>query len=107
MAFDTAPTALIPGFTSDATTIVLPDAFTGIASGDKDPATGDSRAILRSILDSAYVAIQALPTVDRPKRLTIARGNPTVTAPNTLRQSYTVTFETTYANSALSMAPEA
>lgn len=106
MPFDSAPTNLYPAYTADGTALNIPLADAGLTAAQANTATGDSRAVLRGILDSAFTRIQALPAADRPKKMTITKGQPAVVGNNVLRQTYTVSFDTTYMNSALSMAPE-
>lgn len=107
MAFNTVPTSLFPNYSSDGTDITLPLATISVTAGEANTTTGDSRAILRRMVDSAYNTIQALPSADRPTKMSITRSNPSVVGANTLRQTYTISFDTTYQNSALTMAPEA
>lgn len=106
MAFNPAPTSMFPAYTSDGTLLSLDLDDANLSAANAHTSTGDIRAILRGILDRAFMVISALPTADKPKKMSITKGAPQVVGTNVLRQTYTVTFDTTYQNTALTMAPE-
>lgn len=107
MAFNSAPTTIFPSYAATSTDLTIPlAALPNLSSAEANASTGDSRELLRSILDTAYNSIQALPEADRPKKMTITKATPQVVSTNVLRISYTVSFDVSYMNSALSMSAE-
>lgn len=91
---DILPTALFTGWTEDGTDITLPLAdLPGLTAAEADAASGDGREIVRIFLNTVFTKIQALPSADRPSKMTITRGNPTGVSASEIRQSYTVTFD--------------
>lgn len=73
VAFDPTPALLFPGMTSNGTAITIPIADLseyGLDAAKADPATGDSRAILRALIARGYAWYKDLAAADRPKGLT-------------------------------------
>lgn len=108
MPFNPAPSALLPGYTSDGTNITIPLAsLPGLTAAEADATTGDSREVIRAFMEQVYSHITALPAADKPARVTVTKPNPTPQANSVLRQGYTINFDTTYTTTNLNMAPEA
>jgi hypothetical protein len=93
MAFNPAPTALWPSYTSDGINITIPIAsLPGLTAGEAHTTTGDWREILLSIVSSSYTYYTGLITADRPQAV-VARV-PSVTPITSGVLAYT--FKTTY-----------
>lgn len=93
MAFDKAPTTLFSGYTSDGTNITIPIAsLSGLTAAEANATTGDGREVLRSIMITATNAVSALPTADKPTKMTLTASNPQAISPEQQRQTYTASF---------------
>ena len=95
MAFDPTPTQWLPSWSSDGTnvTFALADLSATLEAAEADPATGDWRDILFSLIAHSYEYVEGLPAADRPSRVTITRATSQINA-GTLRRSFTFVFET-------------
>ena len=81
MAFSPAPTALFgSNYSGTSTDAVLKIAdFSELTSAEANTTTGDSRKILFALLTKVEAALNALPTADKPAKMTISKSS---TAPN-------------------------
>lgn len=90
MAFDPTPTDMIAGWSEDGTDVTFPIAsLPELTAAEADAATGDSRKIIYAFLEQFYTWYNALPTADRPTRLTITRGTNVETSPGLFSRNYT------------------
>lgn len=90
------PTEVFPGYTYNSNTDVLSIPIADIpvfSEPEANATTGDVRELIRGILEKAAGVIDAMPAADRPRYITIVRGNVVGVSPTIIRRSYTVTFE--------------
>lgn len=81
MAFD--PTyrdinSIFAGYSADASNITLPIANVPeltATEADEDPTVGDSRKLIFALMERFFQWYQAIPSGDRPTRLTITRSD--------------------------------
>lgn len=91
---DITPLALFPTMTSDATGINIPYAdLAGLTQTEADISTGDGREIARILVETIATAINNLSAENRPTKMTATKANPVGVGTDTLRQSYTLTFD--------------
>lgn len=108
MAFNQAPTSIFPGYASDGTNITIPIAdLPALTTVEAHASTGDVREVLRSILLQATTVIAALPTADKPSKMTITASNPQALSAEQQRHTYTAAFTVNVDPSTAAMAPEA
>ncbi len=92
MAFNPAPTAWIPSYTSDGTNLTIPRAsLPGLTTAEAHTSTGDIRSIALSLIDRLFQVYNASATADRPARMTLRRS--TTESGGTVRRAYTVEFQ--------------
>ena len=73
MAFNPAPTAVWPGYTSNGTRITIPLAdIDGLTAAQADADTGDWRAIVVAICEQLWAYQEALEEADKPVATVIA-----------------------------------
>lgn len=107
MAFNIAPTTIFPGYTSDGTEITIPiAALDGLTAAEANATTGDVREVLRSILLTANNAIIALPSADKPSKMSITASNPQALSAEQQRHTYTAQFTVNVDPALASVAPE-
>lgn len=72
-------------------------ALPGVSASEANPDTGNGAVVARGLVEQMYTQIQAIPTADRPTRLSITRGAQTITPGlvNGVRTPYTVTVDQT------------
>lgn len=91
--FDDTPSVLIPGWTSDDTTISFARAgFPKLSAAEANTSTGDSRKVLYALLHKIHANYAALATADRPAKMVIVKseGSP---ASGTQRVVFTFQFD--------------
>lgn len=94
MAFNDTPTAWLPGYTSNGTTISIPIAtFPELTVDEAHATTGDIRRILFAIADKMFKTYNALPESDRPARVEMFKSASIDVNTNVLTNSYTQTYE--------------
>ncbi|MBW4653984.1 MAG: hypothetical protein KME20_13250 [Kaiparowitsia implicata GSE-PSE-MK54-09C] len=107
------PSVLFPGYAllaaaeaapSQGIFIPLAD-LVGLTAAEGDVATGDGRKVAYEVLRRIESSFSALPTTDRPTRMNVAVGTPTGINGNTVRRSYTLTFDVSISDT--DMADEA
>lgn len=64
-----------------------------LTAAEVNPDSGDGRKVLFELIKSTANNINRLPVADRPKKLTITKTAPQGVDGNTIRQSYTLTFD--------------
>ena len=101
------PTAYFPGYTSDGTNITIPIASLGaLTSAEASATTGDIREILRAIDVQVKAVYDALPINDKPTKMVVTQTNPSGVGANTVRVSYTRSYDLTLSPSTVQMAAE-
>lgn len=71
MAFNPAPTALFPGYTSDGTSITIPlAAIPGLTSVEANATTGDWRNVFLSLCHTVLTYYDSLAVADKPQAFT-------------------------------------
>ena len=79
-------------FTSNGGDITFnSSALPGLSPTEADVSTGDSRRILRAILDGYIENLQSLDP--QPEFMSIVKAPPQGTGPNQFRQTYTISFD--------------
>lgn len=73
--------------------LLTPNTSTGLTLAEANKYTGDIRKILYSELRQVHTAFNALPAADRPARFSITKSNPTGLSTNTIRVTFTLTFD--------------
>jgi hypothetical protein len=100
MAFEKAPTAILPGYASDGTHITIPiAALDGLTAPACDAATGDWRAIVLALCSTAFRYYKDLPVADRPQAF---KAYPPTRVPvnsGALEGTFKETFEFDFYNS--------
>lgn len=105
---DVLPTVFFAGLTTDGTNLTIPIAsLIGLTAGEEDPATGDGRELARSIVETIATKFLALDAANRPSRMSANKANPTGLAIDTVRQSYTLSFDIELDQATVDLAPEA
>ena len=103
MALDKTPTAWIPGYSSNGTTISLPIAsFPELTAAEAHTSTGDIRKILFAVIAKLHQDAAALAAADKPQRMAIARS--TMEISGVPVRTYTIKF--TLADAGMEVAAE-
>lgn len=77
-----------------ATGIFVPlTSFSDLTAAEADEATGDGRKVAFEIQKEIFEQYTALADAAKPARMTVSRGTPTGINPNTVRQTYTISFD--------------
>lgn len=93
MPFDDTPSVLFPGWTSDGTNVSFAiSGFPKLSTAEAHTSTGDSRKVLYALCHQIEANYAALPTADKPARLTITRGEQTV-SPGIQRVFFALAFD--------------
>lgn len=102
------PDVVFPTMTVDVTGLTIPYADLDglLTQAEADPTTGDIREVMRAILEKYATAINALDAALRPTEATITKSNPAGQGLDTVRQTYTATFDGTYDKSTFTPTPE-
>ena len=88
------PTNIFSGYTADGTALTIPyTAIPGLTSAEAHGTTGDARELIRLILEKYFTTIQALPAADRPAFMSMTRGSLVGIDSNTVRRSYSISFD--------------
>lgn len=104
---NTQPIDFFDNYTYSDNAIHIPIASLPVLSAEEAHATsGDGREVIRAIIEQAATAIDAMPANDRPKFMSISRGNIIGVSPGILRRSYVITFEEEVTPVATSLRPE-
>ena len=89
MAFNPLPTNLISSWSENGTNVTFPIAsLPELTAAEADAVTGDSRKIIYAFLEEFYQWYEALPTADKPTRITISRGTNVETSPGLFTRTY-------------------
>jgi hypothetical protein len=92
--------------TSNGTAITIPlTALTGLTAGEADPDTGDGRKVAYEITRAIVEKVTALPTADRPNRMTVTTGTLQGISATVARRGYTLSYDLDITGS--DVAPEA
>lgn len=101
------PTVFFENLTTDGTNITIPIAsLIGLTAGEEDPSTGDGRELARTIVETIVSKYLALDVSNRPAFMTASKAQPTGTAVDRVRQSYTLAFEIDLDQAVVDLAPE-
>lgn len=93
MSFTATPNTWFPAWTEDGTEITVPIAsFPELTATEADGTTGDVRKIIFAICQAAYAKYMALPTTDRPTKLTITKNSTLDSVTNILTSTFTFKF---------------
>lgn len=102
------PTVLFPNISVVGSDVVIPlGDLAGLTASEADPVTGDGRELARILVETIASKVLALPTADRPTRMTVAKANPQGIALDQIRQNYTVGFDVSLDASGSAMVSEA
>lgn len=95
MAFNPAPTALFPGYTSDGTNITIPiAALDGLTAAEAHTTTGDWRQIVIAMLSTLYKHYAGLTAgVDRPVAITVSAPSVSPVTSGSLSGKFLTTYE--------------
>lgn len=102
MAFDPSPAALLGsgyGLASHKVTLETNDAanthktLAGLTDAEADPTTGDSRKVAFEIMEALYQAWLAVPTADRPTKMSVARSSSVNEETGVISRYYTFRFD--------------
>ena len=75
MAFNPAPSAWIPSWSEDGTTVTFPIAsLAQLTAAESDGATGDWRDCLMRLVDHTFEYFNGLATADKPTKVQIQRN---------------------------------
>jgi len=101
------PTDYFPGYTSNGSSITIPlTALGALTAAEASATNGDIREILRAIDIQVKTVIDALPTSDKPTKMVATQTNPSGVGANTIRMSYTRTYDLTISPATSQIAPE-
>jgi len=104
MAFDPAPTTLLPNWSEDTTNITLPLAsLPELTAAEADAVTGDIRKVLWALCTEVYDNFAALAAADKPAKMSITKTQALTTAGNI---EHAFTFRFTLATTGLEVAAE-
>lgn len=93
MAFNPLPQTWFAGLTDDGTDITLPIAsIPELSAAEIDAATGDIRKMLYAITELAWTKWNALPTADRPAKMTINKSASVNATTGLVTNTYVFTF---------------
>lgn len=73
----------------------------GLLLAEANETTGDARKVLYQVLETAFTAYNAMPVETRPTKMTLARAESRGNAANSIRRTFTITFEETIVTTAL------
>ena len=76
MAFNKAPTAVVPSWSiaGNVVSFDITDLSNALTAAHANPTTGDSREVIFSLLDHFYNYYKNLPTADKPAQMTISKS---------------------------------
>lgn len=75
MPFDPAPTELFAGMSEDGTDLTIPIAsIPELTAAEADAVTGDLRKLIYALSERMFQYYNALPTADRPTKITVAKS---------------------------------
>lgn len=107
MAYTQAPADWIPSWSEDATNITVPIAsFPELTAAEADATTGDIREVLYALLEVLRAKYVATAEADRPTKMTIARSTYVDEATEVVYRTYTVGFQLTEADAAMTVMAE-
>lgn len=93
MAFNPLPQTWFTGLTDDGTDLTIPIAsIPELTAAEIDSATGDIRKMLYAIAELAWTKWSALPTVDRPTKMTLSKSASVNATTGLVTNTYTFTF---------------
>ena len=99
MAFNKAPTALFPGYTSDGTNITIPiAALAGLTSAEAHTTTGDWRQIVLAMLSTLYSHYSGLETANKPQAVVVASPTVSPITSGTLSGTFKTVYQVTCYN---------
>lgn len=108
------PAQLFPGYqfigataTSVSNGIFIPLAALPALTAAEAAANGDGRELFRGIVEQVTSTVEALPTANKPNKMTATRSNPTGTGANTIKQTYTQNFDLSVNQAQSSLVAEA
>lgn len=105
---DILPTVLFPNMTSDATGITIPYTdIPAVTQAEADVASGDGREVARGLTEAIVSTVGALDAVTAPAEMLVSKNTSPTTGSNTIRDSYSLSFDVVVDPTAVSMAPEA
>ena len=91
---DILPSVLFPNMTADVTGITIPYTdIPALSQAEADPATGDGREVARGLIEAIATSVLALDTANAPTQFLVTKANPVGQGINTIRQSYTMSFD--------------
>jgi len=109
MAFNKAPGAVWPGYSSDGVKIGIPvTAVAGLTSLEAHPTAGDWRAVFFSLCSTIQTHYDGLASEDRSSAF-IARSpsyRPSPFAPNAVKKTYSMKVEQTFTLEGPDVVPE-
>lgn len=104
---DILPIDLFAGYTSNGTSITIPIAsLSGLSAAEVSASNGDGREVARAIITQIFTAINGLDSVNKPTKMCVSRSNLSGINSDTVRQSYTFSFDLTINSNSLSIANE-
>lgn len=103
MAYSDAITNIFPTATVDATAVTIPLADLGITQAQ----AGNNRRLLAAIADKYAARITALPTADKPTRMSVTKPSGTSQAGGVYRQPFSITLDYALNTAVLDLAAEA
>lgn len=72
MAFNKAPTAIFPGYSSDGTNISIPISnLVGLSAAEAHATTGDFREVVLAVVRTAKAYLQGLASDSAPKAMSV------------------------------------
>jgi len=89
-----APTVLFASYTSDGTNLTIPLASIPVLnSAEAHATTGDGREVARALIERITLAIEGLSPELRPTKMTATRGSIVGLSSQTVRRTYTFSFD--------------
>lgn len=94
MAFDPKPPTWLPGWSEDGTNITLPIAsLPELTAAEADADTGDIRKVMYALMSKMQAVWDALPSADRPTRMTLYHTASVDPTSGIITHSFTATFK--------------
>lgn len=95
MPFDPAPSTLLgENYAADSNTVTLTIAdFPELLAAEANASTGDVRKLLFALVDKIATDFAALPSGDKPTKMTITKQTGPLTNSLTTRVNYSFSFE--------------
>jgi hypothetical protein len=94
MAYNKAPTATLPGYTSDGTNITIPIAsLLGLTAAEANATTGDAREVALAFIRTYKAKQQSLAVADKPATMSVRVVNQSYVSAGNLANSVMVTYE--------------